>query len=201
MLLYLVYRSEGYKLFQSSPGPKAGCYASVAQPSREGGKFQSSPGPKAGCYVKPRGGPESTIDVSILTRPESRMLLLQTPPLLLATQGFNPHPARKPDATFKPDYGIMRQNMFQSSPGPKAGCYAVPSVVTVADHKFQSSPGPKAGCYLQKMVVSVVPSEGFNPHPARKPDATCTVLRATTGNLSFNPHPARKPDATIISLL
>ena len=37
--------------------------------------------------------------------------------------------------------------LFQSSPGPKAGCYAIGLVITYLGNKFQSSPGPKAGCY------------------------------------------------------
>ena len=38
----------------------------------------------------------------------------------------------------------------------------------------------------------------FNPHPARRPDATGSTQRrqTSTSRASFNPHPARRPDAT-----
>ena len=59
--------------------------------------------------------------VSILTRPEGRVL-----------DGF----------VFPRDNG----EMFQSSPGPRAGCLGMSD--SHADYyvKFQSSPGPRAGC-------------------------------------------------------
>ncbi len=36
----------------------------------------------------------------------------------------------------------------------------------------------------------------FNPHPARKPDATPPETARNVEFQGFNPHPARKPDAT-----
>ncbi len=67
-------------------------------------RFQSSPGPKAGCYLDLYWFEESMIRVSILTRPESRML----------------HGTGKTH--------LLAAIVFQSSPGPKAGCYlTVPS--------------------------------------------------------------------------
>src|SRR2546426_369602 len=109
---------------------------------------------------------------------------------------------------------------FQSSPGPKAGCYRNPCIVSVGmTAKFQSSPGPKAGCYAglasnSQAIACFNPPparkpdatttgtqrgsySSFNPHPARKPDATRQSSRASYSQQSFNPHPARKPDATI----
>ncbi len=86
-------------VFQSSPGPKAGCYdvsvgaellgEQVSILTRPEGrvlpgaanrvmacyKFQSSPGPKAGCYGRLWLAPTRTLKVSILTRPEGRVLL------------------------------------------------------------------------------------------------------------------------------
>ena len=41
-------------------------------------------------------------------------------------------------------------------------------------------------------------SPGFNPHPARRPDATVTATNANGAMAAcFNPHPARRPDATL----
>ena len=38
--------------------------------------------------------------------------------------------------------------------------------------------------------------KGFNPHPARRPDATLPAPVPAFTSLGFNPHPARRPDAT-----
>ncbi len=62
-----------------------------------GVKFQSSPDPKAGCYLLIYE-PGLSTQVSILTRPEGRVLLrVHAPnhPII----GFNPHPTRRPGAT------------------------------------------------------------------------------------------------------
>ncbi len=92
------------------------------------GVFQSSPDPKAGCYIRVADG-RSDIGVSILTRPEGRVL-----------------PVRQPRAS--------REIWFQSSPDPKAGCYT-PSIHTMDDYLlFQSSPDPKAGCYVRALQES-----------------------------------------------
>ncbi len=234
--------------FQSSPGPKAGCNAQRCWRTSTDCGFQSSPGPKAGCNVVPDsiiplGGkvsiltrPESRMQrfpfcrcdpfftVSILTRPESRMQLYSSGVEPTISLGFNPHPARKPDATSntvekrlrcgcfnphparKPDATAMHRGemtdqqvsiltrpesrmqlhsgeikvlttVFQSSPGPKAGCNRVKnfgvggdmyvSILTRPESRmqhgllrrflwhaeFQSSPGPKAGCNRLNMSL------------------------------------------------
>ena len=110
--------------------------------------------------------------------------------------------------------------MFQSSSGQNAGCNvrAIATVPPIAS--FQSSSGQKAGCNRLAVVHAVAPQpisiliqpEGrmqlpccirycaadncFNPHPARRPDATRTSCESREGITSFNPHPARRPDAT-----
>ena len=86
--------------------------------------------------------------------------------------GFNPHPARRPGATpveegvrgrgqdvsilTRPEGRVLPPGCgpfcggcvtFQSSPGPKAGCYKTFEWPSQAAAEFQSSPGPKAGCY------------------------------------------------------
>ena len=111
-------------LFQSSPGPGAGCCSSQSvAPALSVNAFQSSPGPGAGCCVRVVGAVGGHLSVSILTRPGGRVLHA-TPPA--ASDGIR---------------------LFQSSPGPGAGCCAIagPSSSTRAA-AFQSSPGPGAGC-------------------------------------------------------
>jgi len=84
--------------------------------------FQSSSGPKTGCHRRwsRRAGGYAA--------------------------GFNPHPARRPDAT------------------PGRTCLTLPE-------EFQSSSGPKTGCHLSA-ISYVRLLNCFNPHPARRPDAT-----------------------------
>ncbi len=88
--------------FQSSPGPKAECYIYGLGKLIQAAVFQSSPGPKAECYARvppPMAVLHERRDVSILTRPEGRVLPLSwSAPLMVASS-------------------------FQSSPGPKAECY------------------------------------------------------------------------------
>ena len=65
---------------------------------------------------------------------------------------------------------------------------------------FQSSSSQKAGCNLVQLHCGCC-STGpcFNPHPARRPDATWTLARRILPSLTgFNPHPARRPDATVL---
>ena len=52
--------------------------------------------------------------------------------------------------------GTVNTTGFQSSPGPKAGCYLLPLLEIAAQMEFQSSPGPKAGCYLRTHLCKPV---------------------------------------------
>ncbi len=136
-------------------------------------EFQSSPGPKAGCYS----------------------ILKEIPKLLYC---FNPHPARKPDATTitnpqaqlgrvsiltRPESRMLHVSTENNSNDSKVSILTRPesrmlrllvSFFTLV-LKFQSSPGPKAGCYPPETARNVE-FQGFNPHPARKPDATFLPL-------------------------
>src|SRR5579884_796614 len=62
--------------------------------------------------------------------------------------GFNPHPARRPGATFGPCRPAAPGG-FQSSPGPKTGCHYAAVPASKRQRAFQSSPGPKTGCHIQ----------------------------------------------------
>ena len=129
--------------------------------------FQSSPGQKAGCNTDPPLLLRARVSVSILTRPEGRMQLLNG------------------CAKGKPGQG------FQSSPGQKAGCN--PSGVTLAAlclSLFQSSPGQKAGCnHSGTQWISGIFC--FNPHPARRPDAIPALSRSTAAPM-FQSSPGQK---------
>ena len=179
-------------VFQSSPGQKAGCNVLRSITVSPPHMFQSSPGQKAGCNPPARA-------------------------VGCPSQGFNPHPTRRPDAISISGGFSLINRVFQSSPGQKAGCNAprlvssntrsrgfnphparrpdairhvavgCPSKVSILtrpegrmqfrsrvafiNRVFQSSPGQKAGCNAPRLVSSNTRSRGFNPHPARRPDA------------------------------
>ena len=135
--------------------------------------FQSSSGQKAGCNVT-------------------------TKSMFLELTGFNPHPARRPDATGSTATGSPNNKGFNPHPArrPDATRRLTPSPTSTS--MFQSSSGQKAGCNPAAPTSTAWPP-CFNPHPARRPDATSRV--ATTRNMitGFNPHPARRPDATRVA--
>ncbi len=157
--------------FQSSSGPKAGCNLMRVDSSITTRSFQSSSGPKAGC--NPSSGISS-----------------------LHLKSFNPHPARRPDATSDNRLITLVVGMFQSSSGPKAGCNAffyhlagwkgLVSILIRPEGRMQHARR------LRTLTLTIC----FNPHPARRPDATRGGYAQRQVLLGFNPHPARRPDAT-----
>ncbi len=159
--------------------------------------FQSSPGPKAECYARPDCRAVWGLPVSILTRPEGRVLQAWAwatdgpgrVSILTRPEGRVLHPRRLRDN--------MRGNRFQSSPGPKAECYGGGDWPLVIASQFQSSPGPKAECYDCPAQSACITTNSFNPHPARRPSATTRRKTSSrTHPRRFNPHPARRPSAT-----
>ena len=209
--------------FQSSSGQKAGCNTvSVLDGESVVVQFQSSSGQKAGCNPAATGHQYcSQPAVSILIRPEGRMQ--PTSPTEHSSAGgcFNPHPARRPDATvrlrrgfgchigvsilIRPEGRMQRSscpilsaslisvsilirpegrmqpvtvgvcapaNVFQSSSGLLAGCNFATHWFRLCSSWFQSSSGQKAGCNPGLRDRPQQSLQGFNPHPARRPDAT-----------------------------
>jgi len=77
---------------------------------------------QTGCYVH-----NADLQVSILTRPEGRVL--RSPP-----------------------QGTFTNNVFQSSPDPKVGCYRRALDAAAPAAGFQSSPDPKVGCYFGRQA-------------------------------------------------
>ena len=82
-------------------------------------EFQSSPDPKAGCYFFKIGKFLSPA-VSILTRPEGRVLRFQM-------------------------LSIPQVLLFQSSPDPKAGCYAFQKALAECRNCFNPHPTRRPG--------------------------------------------------------
>ena len=134
--------------FQSSAAPKDGCYDRRWVDLDDFLKFQSSAAPKDGCYQVLQRQLFITSEVSILSRPEGR--------LLLSTGG-----------QVVPIVG------FQSSAAPKDGCYvsgATASTITLDWVSILSRPEGR----LLRGVISKPRSAVacFNPQPPRRTAAT-----------------------------
>ena len=155
------------------------------------------------------------VPVSILTRPEGRMQPFQngpprprawcfnphparrpdaTRPVMSRTgrySGFNPHPARRPDATIAPELHVVPPAQFQSSPGPKAGCNGRKAKPLRLWSRFQSSPGPKAGCNDVQYRVGTA-GAWFQSSPG--PKAGCNMNRrgAPVPGMKFQSSPGPK---------
>ena len=96
--------------------------------------------------------------VSILIQPEGRMQLAHA----LAAERFS---------------------QFQSSSSQKAGCNLESSASALGYIMFQSSSSQKAGCnWAPTRPGSDRRSGCFNPHPARRPDATFTMRTVKVAN-------------------
>ena len=89
---------------------------------------------------------------------------------------------------------------FQSSPGPKAGCNPAAIVTVCVNPEFQSSPGPKAGCNFLLFLRGVKPYT-FQSSPGPKAGCNFHIGVLISMIFCFNPHPARKPDATVQALI
>ena len=158
--------------------------------------FQSSPGQKAGCNGRWRQSGRSPCPVSILTRPEGRVQPGPAP-APNCTRWFQSSPGQKAGCN---GVGVVSVQSyvtgFQSSPGQKAGCNdgawvsdlprSPVSILTRPEGRVQPILKPRVGG-----------SKGcFNPHPARRPGATSTRQGMSGSSQCFNPHPARRPGAT-----
>ena len=140
-------REDITEMFQSSSSPKTGCKSGHATTAERTTTFQSSSSPKTGC----KSGHATTAE---------------------------------------------RTTTFQSSSSPKTGCkrftcqtcgdsYHVSILIQPEDrmqamistshtdvHLFQSSSSPKTGCKIPRGPRSAGVGGSFNPHPARRPDAS-----------------------------
>ena len=160
------------------------------------------------------------IGVSILTRPVGRMLRASRSPRCMGTKCFNPHPARRPDATRCPCTVRLPRTRFNPHPArrpdatrgrhPPRGHPVRVSILTRPVGRMlrrirRTDPVAAHVSILTRPVGRMLPTapacrprrrSRFNPHPARRPDATCWLAFSSSAGPRFNPHPARRPDAT-----
>ena len=203
--------------FQSSPGQKAGCNARTLNPAsvKVVPRFQSSPGQKAGCNVSfmPR---LSGLTVFQSSPGQKAGCNLPCGRWVDVWSGFNPHPARRPDAMHLRPALALFPALFQSSPGQKAGCNKVSMRSSMSSiTMFQSSPGQKAGCNLVNSILPAALNHSFNPHPARRPDAIggvacqgrmlcCSVFQSSPGQkagCNWDPSRQSGSSGTVVSIL
>ena len=191
-------------LFQSSSGQKAGCNPGrMTRQCAATRGFQSSSGQKAGSLrvsilIRPegrmqlRGGRRAMrFLVSILIRPEGRMQPWPDDKASAATglpEGQPAHVQHIVSILIRPEGRMQHATLPRLNPLRSAGC----NHGGVALWRARFNPHP-----ARRPDATAWEWPSFNPHPARRPDATAAQRwRAKSAHLSFNPHPARRPDAT-----
>ena len=120
---------------------------------------------------------------------------------------FNPHPARRPDATaadyqypaalyvsilIRPEGRMPPPIIFNGISLTAVSILIRPEgrmppkqrSIATWPLQFQSSSGPKAGCHAL-MPTNSANYPCFNPHPARRPDATSMLSRVVPPELLF----------------
>ena len=99
------------------------------------------------------------------------------PPTPSSPTSFNPHPTRRPDATLVDWRRSVQKGEVSILTRPE-GRMRPRTISTMRVHTtmFQSSPDPKAGCDTTTSKRSEDRTGCFNPHPTRRPDATCDVV-------------------------
>ena len=156
--------------FQSSSGPKTGCNRCGVSRCRTASCFNPHPARRPDA-TRGRPLPHAGLRrVSILIRPEDRMQRSRGHPPLAGTGSFNPHPARRPDATGVVTGQLARQHVSILIRPEDRMQLSLPGVIQMLI-PFQSSSGPKTGCN-PVLGWQGHPPGRFNPHPARRPDAT-----------------------------
>ena len=142
-------------------------------------RFQSSSGQKAGCNapLDDRGG--IIVEVSILIRPEGRM---QQVARKVYAESVGVSILIRPEGRMQPSPELVTARSCVVSilirpEGRMQLCSS--SMKRVSPILFQSSSGQKAGCNARRRPVDWRGRRGFNPHPARRPDATFAVNKAT----------------------
>ena len=205
--------------FNPHPARRPGATPAWGSASARNVGFQSSPGPKAGCYG-PGGSPNAPICmVSILTRPEGRGLR----GLARCSQFHRPvsiltRPEGRVLRQAGDGIGIGGMVSILTRPEGRvllrrrqAECHtAIVSILTRPEGRVL--PVALADIIASVGVSILTRPEGrvlhpaarhflrcgrrFNPHPARRPGATRLLRGRPCGHPRFNPHPARRPGAT-----
>ena len=148
------------------------CMSSSANPTK-GRMFQSSPGQKAGCNLgwivaAMVGGAL----VSILTRPEGRM---QFPSCRRPERSqYRVSILTRPEGRMQSDVGdrVWHRERVSILTRPEGRMQFRTELHNRDTSMFQSSPGQKAGCNTRRSTTRWR-WKRFNPHPARRPDAIC----------------------------
>jgi len=133
--------------------------------------FQSSPVPKDGCYADTLRRQGMAMLVSILTRPEGRVL----PEIFSASANywqFQSSPVPKDGCYAFAILAVTSIGGFNPHPSRRTGATLVPFTALIHNIRFQSSPVPKDGCYTQHFQPELFRLMRFNPHPSRRTGAT-----------------------------
>ena len=135
--------------------------------------------------------------VSILTRPEGRVLRLSLPVCRPAYCRFNPHPARRPGATpthRRPD--CPDGSSFNPHPARRPGATIAVATNDFSGILFQLD-GLPVSAGRRRVATNDFSGILFQPSPG--PKAGCYwpgEFRSPAQRVGFNPHPARRPGAT-----
>ena len=160
------------ELFQSSSGQKAGCNLRVGRFRHQGHGFNPHPARRPDATAHPVED-NRPLEVSILIRPEGRMQRRWPPPL---------HTNSEVSILIRPEGRMQRVAV--------AACRGSVSWVSILIRPEGRMQRPVRAWPVWRS------RQRFNPHPARRPDATSSRSGRHTPTGSFNPHPARRPDAT-----
>ncbi len=154
-------------VFQSSPALTGGCYGSRRRPADLVACFNPHPPLRADAIVVLFEG-RSHINVSILTRPYGRMLLVGQTSEPKPGTPFQSSPALTGGcyARTGPTFSAT-SSMFQSSPALTGGCYArTGPTFSATSSMFQSSPALTGGCYARTGPTFSATSSMFQSSPA-----------------------------------
>ena len=184
-------------------------------------RFQSSAAPKDGCYGHTWSDESKQFIVSILSRPEGRLLLGMPIQATTATM-FQSSAAPKDGCYYRRAVGDVRgldvsilsrpegrllpsccsfisihSSGFQSSAAPKDGCYCICWVCPTAHQSFNPQPPRRTAATRTGGFARDRAHTRFNPQPPRRTAATMSRRASVASSASFNPQPPRRTAATI----
>ena len=183
-------------LFQSSSSPKTGCKGfSNAELQFLEACFNPHPARRPDASIVQPADVGRLDHVSILIQPEDRMQEYQSVD--------QPGPQAvsiliQPEDRMQGRYQVFiapAKFVFQSSSSPKTGCKRRWPPVRSCGRPVSILIQPEDRMQAPMATGALMWTSGFNPHPARRPDASSRTAGLLGGLACFNPHPARRPDA------
>ena len=107
---------------------------------------------------------------------------------------FNPHPTRRPGATWRIVGRVFVSNFsylsFNPHPTRRPGATRVKRPISYFFNWFQSSPDPEAGCNWRRWFCRCGgDGMSFNPHPTRRPGATLMRVYQSMRHAMFQSSP------------